>query len=186
MTTDVELLSELITDIYRDLHPIIQTCTSEELNWQPGVEANSIGVTLWHIARGLDLLGTRVLQSKSDEDELWHTNGWRERTGYDPRGIGYRGWGVVTGYTWDEVQLIPKMRADEILVYLNEVCSMVSKQVHNFNSETARQPATSLLDGKLTYYQWIKEFYKGFQAHVGEIIAIQERIKKETLATDQG
>jgi len=31
-----------------------------------------------------------------------------------------------------------------------------------------------MLGGKLTYYRWVKEFYKGYQAHIGEIVAIKE------------
>jgi len=29
------------------------------------------------------------------------------------------------------------------------------------------------MKGRLTHYQWVKEFYKGLQGHVGEIMAIK-------------
>jgi hypothetical protein len=176
---DLELLAELIEDIARDLRPEIQSLTPAELDWQPGLQANSIGVTLWHIARAFDLLAVRVLQNKPPEAELWHANGWRARTGYDPRGLGFGGWGVVTGYTWDEVQAIPSLTAEELLQYLDEACAACAAQVRELSSESARQPALGLLDGKLTYYRWIKLFYKGSQAHVGEIMAIKARLKQE-------
>lgn len=171
--TDLELLAELISDLARDLRPEIQPLSAEELAWQPGPQANSIGVTVWHIARGLDLLAVRVLQALPAEAELWHTLGWREKTGYDPRGLGYGGWGVVTGYTWEEVLAIPQQSAAELLQYLDAACAVLVPLVRTFSSESARQPAIGLLGGRLSYYQWIKEFYKGFQAHVGEIVAIK-------------
>jgi hypothetical protein len=170
----MDLLAELIDDLRRDLRPVIEPLTAEELAWQPGEQANSIGVTLWHIGRGLDLLAVRVLQSKPPEAELWHSLGWRERTGYDPHGHGYGGWGVLTGYAWEEVQAIPALSASELLEYLDQTSAAASEQVRHLGSEAARQPAPGLMDGRLTYYRWIKEFYKGFQAHVGEIVAIRE------------
>jgi hypothetical protein len=77
------------------------------------------------------------------------------------------------------VQAIPKLAAEELLSYLDEVCSVATAQVRTFTSETARQPAAALMDGRLTYYRWIKEFYKGFQAHVGEIMALKALMKKD-------
>jgi uncharacterized damage-inducible protein DinB len=90
--TDLELLAELIEELARDLRLEIEPLPAEELNWNPGIQANSIGVTLWHMARGMDFLAIRVLQSKPAEEEQWHTNGWRVKTGYDPGGVGYGGW----------------------------------------------------------------------------------------------
>jgi hypothetical protein len=175
---DMELLAELINDLGRDLRPLIEPLTAQELAWQPGPQANSIGVTLWHIARGLDLLAVRVLQNKPPEAELWHTLGWRERTGYEPHGHGYGGWGVLTGYTWEEVMALPALSAGELLEYLEQTIAEVTAQVRLLDSEAARQPAPGLMDGRLTYFRWIKEFYKGFQAHVGEIVAMREMMSR--------
>lgn len=176
--TDLELLAELIEDIAHDLRPEIQPLTPAELAWQPGPQANSIGVTLWHIGRAFDLLAVRALQNKPAEEELWHANGWRAQTGYDPRGLGFDGWGVVTGYTWEEVQVIPRLTAGELLHYLDEACAACAAQVRTFTPESARQPAPGLLGGRLSYYRWIKMFYQGSQAHVGEIMAIKARMKQ--------
>lgn len=176
--TDVELLVELVGDIARDLRPEIEPLSAGELDWQPGPQTNSIGVTLWHVARGLDFLAARVLRGGAAEEELWHAGGWRERTGYDPRGHGYGGWGVITGYTWEEVEAIPRLTAAESLQYLDEAVTAVTIELARFTSETIRRPAPAVLDGKLTYYQWVKSFYKGFQAHVGEIVALKALMKR--------
>jgi len=46
--------------------------------------------------------------------------------------------------------------------------------------EAAQQKVPGLMGGRLTYYQWVKEFYKGFQAHVGEIMAIKALIARRS------
>lgn len=171
--TDLELLAELIEDLALDLRPEIEPLSPDDLKWNPGPQANSIGVTLWHMARGMDFLALRILQDKAAEEEQWHTKGWKEKTGYDPRGIGYGGWGVVTGYTWEEVLAIPYLTSQEIMEYFEQACLVLSGQVRQLTHETAQQLVPNYMKGRLTHYQWVKEFYKGLQAHVGEIMAIK-------------
>jgi hypothetical protein len=171
--TDLELLAGLIDDLLRDLQPEIEPLTPHDLAWQPGPRANSIGVTVWHIARGLDFLATRVLQGLPSELEQWHARGWLEKTGYDPRGKGYGGWGVLTGYSREDVLEIPTLTSHDLLAYLEQACHAASSQVRMLVPEKAFQPVPGLMSGKLTFFMWIKEFYKGFQAHVGEIVAIK-------------
>ena len=182
---EIDVLAELYEDIVRDLGPEIMPLTAEELDWLPGPQANPIGVTVWHIARGMDFLVTRLMLQKGAEDEIWHTNGWRERSGYDPRGIGYDGWGVLTGYSWDEVLAIPRLGAPELMEYLEQSESALLRQLRTFTPETIHQPARAMLGGKLTYYRWVKEFYKGYQAHIGEIVAIKELMKNSQVFVGQ-
>jgi hypothetical protein len=158
---EIDVLAELYEDIVRDLGPEILLLTAGELAWQPGPRANPIGVTVWHIARGMDFLVTRLMQQKGAEDEIWHRNAWRERTGYDPRGLGYGGWGVLTGYSWDEVLAIPRLGAAELMEYLEQSELALVEQLRTFTPETIHLPAQAMLGGKLTYFRWVKEFYKG-------------------------
>lgn len=176
--TDLDLLAQLIDDIARDMRSEIEPLPLEDVSWSPGTQANSIGVSLWHMARGMDFLAVQVLQGKPVDDELWHTLGWCEKTGYNPRGIGYGGWGVVTGYSWEEVLAIPALSARELMEYLDQAAGAVSTQVRLLTPESAHQAVPELMKGRLTYYQWVKEFYKGFQAHVGEMMAIKAMIAR--------
>jgi hypothetical protein len=41
------------------------------------------------------------------DEEVWQTGGFRERTGYDPRGLGARGIGIGTGYSLAMVDAVP-------------------------------------------------------------------------------
>src|SRR5260370_30284396 len=96
-----------------------------ELAWRPDAQGNSIGVTVWHYSRWLDLLVVRFLQNRSAGEEQWHTQGWATRTGYDPRGIGFAGLGAITGYTQEEVAAIPQMSGEELLAYLDQACTVL-------------------------------------------------------------
>lgn len=178
---ELELFAELIDDLTKDLRPVIEPLTVEELKWQPGEQANSIGVTLWHIGRGLDVLRMHILQNEPAENELWHSMGWCDRLGYDPRGVGYAGLGMLTGYTWEEVQAIPAMSAADLLAYLDQTCAAASAQLRNMGSDTAKQPVPWLMEGKLSYFDWIKLLYKDFQSHCGEILAIKSLMARSAI-----
>ena len=119
---DIELLAEWVEDFAHDVRSEIEDLSPEDLAWQTDPQANSIGVTVWHVSRWLDLLTVRALQNRSPEEEQWHTEGWAAKTGYDPRGIGYRGLGAITGYTWEEVQAIPPLSADEWVKLILKGC----------------------------------------------------------------
>lgn len=171
--TDLELLAELIDDLYQDLRPEIESLTEAEFHWYPASQRNSIAVTVWHIGRGLDFLGTRILQGKPAEEEVWHSAGWTDRTRYDPRGKGYGGWGVLTGYSWEDVLAIPALSTNESLEYLEQSSRLVSSNLRSMDSRQAQSPVQEFFGGKLTCFRWTKDFYKGFQAHIGEILAIK-------------
>jgi hypothetical protein len=127
--TDVELIVDWLDDLAARMGAEIEPLTPEELNWQPDAEANSIGVTVWHVARWLDLLTVRILENRPPGDEQWHTRGWRESTGYDPRGIGSGGLGAISGYTLEEVAAIPRLSAHDLLTYLGQVCGVLRQHL---------------------------------------------------------
>jgi len=179
--TQIELFAELLADVVQDLRPQVEPLTQDQLDWHPRFEGNSIGVTVWHLARGMDFLATRALRGLAAEDEIWHRAGWRDRTGYDPRGVGYGGWGVLTGYTWEDVMALPRLSAAEHLEYLGAASSELDAAVRALSDEEADRPLPHFNDGKYTYRQWIKTWYKGFQAHVGEIMAIKSALAPQRI-----
>ncbi len=170
--TDIELLADLVASLAGNLHQEVTGLSREELTWRPDAEGNSIGVTVWHIGRGLDVLKVRFLEQQQALAEQWHTKGWAEKTGYDPRGIGTGGLGILSGYTQEEVAAIPELGAEELLVYLDQA------------SEAFRQYLLSLAEGALaqpilvagersTAYQVIKGIILGCVGHLGEIEALK-------------
>lgn len=176
--TDIELLIQWLKDLNDQINDEIQDLSPEMLAWQPDPEANNIGVTVWHVARWVDVLATQVLQKKRPADELWHTGGWYEQTGYDPRGIGAGGLGTVTGYTQAEVKAIPRLSSEDLLVYLKQSCAALQNQLLALPVGALYQPAPGL-GSKLTTYQWVQAEWQGFFGHVGEIQAIKAMYKRQ-------
>ncbi len=180
---DNELLAEWVNDLARDVRREIGRMSHANLYWQADPEANSVGITVWHISRTLDLLDARVLHNRQPEDEQWVTRGWSEKTGYDPRGIGYRGFGAITGYTPDQVKRVPAMSVDDLLTYLDQACSTLASSLCAVSTEALHQPAP-LFKGERTIYEWIKPILKGSLGHVGEIQtlkAMQQRAARRKL-----
>lgn len=178
---DIDLLADWINDLNQGIREQLAELTEGELQWQPDPGGNSIGETVWHCARWLDVLNVQLLQNQPAEWELWHVDGWRERTGYDPRGIGYRGVGAITGYTRQEVEALPKLSAGELAEYTDRVCVALRDQLLNMPEGAPEQTAPGLKT-RATAYAWIKDLMQGCFGHLGEIHALramQERRKQE-------
>jgi hypothetical protein len=121
----------------------------------------------------------RALENKPQEEEQWFTRGWAQKTGYDPRGIGYAALGALTGYTQAEVAAVPQLSAADLLTYLDQVSNAVSQQIRALPVEALHQIVPGL-GGKRTPYQWVKPILMGALGHLGEIEclkAMRERQK---------
>jgi len=177
---DVELLFEWAGELATEMRNEIETLSKETLSWQPAPESNSIGVTVWHVCRWLDLLAVRAIQNRTQAEEQWFTRGWAEKTGYDPRGIGLNGFGAITGYTWAEVEAIPKLTADDLVTYLDQVVGALQGQLQSLSTETLHQPSPGL-GGTRSIYDWLKAILKGWLRHLGEIQTLKAiKLQMET------
>ncbi len=169
--TGSDVLIDLLQTNQRFVHVLLDEIDKELLHWQHDDGANSIGVIVWHIARILDVFLVQKIEGRSAESELWHANGWAERTNYDPTGIGHDGWGNVIGYTIEEVAAIPQMDVATLLGYYDEVIDSV---LAAFQSATLY----ALVDEKRTAYSWLKAPLMDNIRHVGEIMAIKSSWKR--------
>ena len=82
-----ELLIECFTRI-RDLVPAtVDGLSDRQLNARPGGTGNSIGWLVWHLSRVQD----DHVSDVAGEQQVWLSDGWRERFGLDLAGddIGY-------------------------------------------------------------------------------------------------
>ncbi len=86
-------------------------------------------MTAWHVARWLDVLATRAFTGRPADSDLWHTAGWKDRTGYEPDGIGYFGLGTLTGYTPEEMRAVPVMSAVDLRSYLAQASARLAEQI---------------------------------------------------------
>lgn len=169
-----EVLIDLLADNRRRLQRALDTLPDESLYWKPDCHSNSIAVTLWHMARILDVFLTRQAQGEPAESECWFREGWATRTGYDPRGVGQNGWGMLTGYTLAEVESIPHLGRDQLLGYLDQVYATVKDYLHDIAPERLLELAVGF-EGRYSHYQCIQMALMDNVRHLGEIYALKGR-----------
>ena len=178
-----ELYADLIASLVEGTRGEVKELSAQELAWQPDAEGNSIGVTVWHVARWHDVVA-RVFQEKPHEDELWLTQAWAERTGYNPQGIGYRGLGALTGYTQQEVAAIPALSAEDLLAYLDQASGALRAYLLSLPSfEALLQPVPGWgRETPVTKDQLLKVVFMGCAGHLGEIKALKAMMKRAQVA----
>ena len=173
-----DVLIDLLEDNRRRLHRVFDAMNDECIYWKTDPESNNIAITVWHMARIFDVFLIRQARGESAEAECWFRNGWAERTGYDPRGIGQNGWGMLTGYTPAEAANVPQLSRNQMLGYLNEVYDTVSKYLTDTPIESLSTRSAGF-EGRYTKYQCVQMALLDNVRHLGEIYAIQARWDRE-------
>lgn len=163
MSARGELLAEWVGDLRAGVERQLGRTPDAALHWRPAREMNSIGDTAWHIARWLDLV-TMWLAKAAPETQHWIADGWAERTGYDPRGVGTDGLGAISGYTFAEVEAIPKLRGDQLRAYLGSVCDDVIPRLRAADDATAQR---------------YKAVVQATFGHLGEIAALRTLFERQ-------
>lgn len=171
MTINYVLL-DLIDDSNRRVHAILDETTDDCFYWQPDPAANSIATTLWHVARAMDVFYTQHILDRPPEEEVWIQSGWMEKAGYDPRGIGTNGWGMLTGYSQEEAAAIPPMDKELLGGYYDEVMMTIQAYVESAPEENWLESAPGF-EQRQTYYFWIKHPLFDLTRHLGEIYHIK-------------
>jgi len=167
-----ELLLDFL-QVYKDgIHTSLKGLPQEAFAWQPDPEANHIAATLWHISRLLDMGAVMRLENKPIDDELWFTNGWQTKTGYDPRGLGLRGWGVLIGYSVAEMKAVPILPLAEALAYFDECHAAYSAIIRAAPAERLLEKAPGG-EPQRSYYEWTRIYLTDGFRHTGEIQAIR-------------
>lgn len=166
------LLLDLLDDNTKRVHQLLDEITDECLHWQPDPDANSIAVTLWHVSRVFDVFMTQQIKDENNEREIWIQSGWSRKAGYDPRGLGVNGWGMLTGYSLDEMRQIPRFGKDILRGYYDEMVDVIHTYVKNTSEEELAQPASGF-EGKHTKFYWVRHPLFDLTRHVGEMLALK-------------
>lgn len=176
-TDAAEVLVEWCRDLEQELGARVKLVTAADLAWQPHPDSNSAGVTVWHVARWLDFLGTRAFTGRPVTDDVWHSQGWSDATGYEPDGLGYRGLGTLTGYTPEEMRAVPAMDAGTLGTYLSQSAALLIDQVAALGAGLLTPAGRKALSA----FHAIGGTLQGSFGHVGEIdtlVALRERLQR--------
>lgn len=166
------VLLELLDENTWYIHDVLKE-PAEGLHWTPDGEGNSIAVTIWHSTRGCDVFLTQHVFGKSAAEEVWFASGWDKKAGYDPRGVGTNGWGMVHGYTAEEVKAIPQMSPEVLKGYFDEVTAAVRDYLESTSDEVLDEMAPGF-EGKQHNYFWVRHPIFDMTRHVGEVLALKE------------
>jgi hypothetical protein len=169
-----DVLIDLLEDNRRRLKRTFEQLSDDCLYWHPDRETNSIMVTAWHMARIFDVFLTQQIKGQLAGEEFWFKRGWAEDIGYDPRGLGRDGWGMVMGYTIEEMHAIPQFTREHLLGYLGRVYDAVKDYLVETAIKELLTPAPGF-DGKFSKYQIIQMALMDNVRHLGEIYALKAR-----------
>ena len=158
---DTELMAKWFEDVGARVRERLQGLDEEALEWRADDRGNNVRETVWHMARWIDVL-TRILGGTQPSTERWFTDGWAQRTSYDPRGIGDDGLGALTGYTFQEVLAIPRLTATDLVRYLDSVIGPLAQRLRALQEDDASARAVRRATGIL----------QGCLGHIGEIDAL--------------
>ncbi|MCJ7695210.1 MAG: DinB family protein [Anaerolineaceae bacterium] len=173
-----DVLIDILEDNRRRLHRSLNTMSDACMIWQPDPEANNIAITIWHMARILDVFLTQQAKGQLSEQEHWFCSNWAAQIGYDPHGTGLQGWGMLTGYSHEETTAIPKMDKEQSLKYLDEVYNAVEDYLIITPIEDLEQPAPGF-EGRFSKYQCIQMALLDNIRHLGEIFALEASWKRK-------
>ena len=174
-----DVLIDLLEDNRRRLQRVFDAINDECLFWKPDLQSNNIAITVWHMARIFDVFLTQQARGAPAEEECWFRGGWSERTGYDPRGSGQNGWGMLTGYTTAEAANVPQLSRKQLRGYLNEVYDTVREYLTMTPMERLLTSSAGF-EGRYTKYQCVQMALLDNVRHLGEIYAIQARWDRES------
>jgi hypothetical protein len=174
-----DVLLHLLNENDYYIRDILDTVPIEGLSWQPDEVANSLGVQIWHVARAHDVFFTQHVKGLEAAHEIWFADSWAERSGYDPRGLGTNGWGMLTGYTEEEAASIPAMDADVLRGYYNAVSGTIRAYLSETTVEELEAAAPGY-EGKQTNWFWVRHPLFDMTRHVGEMLMLKGLWERQT------
>ena len=173
MKNRAEMLADLFAFSYRWTRDAVAKMPEAMLRWRPDPEANTIALTVWHVARMTDIFKTRFIAGGAQDEELWFSGGWAERTGYDPRGIGIQGMGGLLGYSADEVADVPAFAREELLFYFDATLEAMVEHLRALDDEALDAPRKGI-SVEQSAYAFARHILMDATRHSGEIFAIAE------------
>jgi hypothetical protein len=183
--TDKEVLLDLLLCLASMVHSTLDGLAQDVLCWQPDKEANNIAVTVWHFSRAFDVFKVRLFENQPATEELWHRCGWAAKTGYDPRGIGWGGFGNLAGYSRQEVEAVPALAADELLTYFKQVYDALREYLSGLPAAALYEPAVGWSDESRTVYELLRALMIDSLGHLGEIRAIKAMWERKARSSQQ-
>ena len=167
-STAAEALVDWLLDLEQEAVARLERLTDRECRWAPHPDANDVAVTFWHVARWLDVLAAiGAGTAPTLAVQAWERDGWRDRTGYDPAGLGHLGLGTLTGYTPDEMRAVPRLGTTDLTSYLRATVHDLHEALGQLDDRALHQDL-----GYGSPFQIVGSTLQGSFGHLGEIDAL--------------
>jgi hypothetical protein len=145
----------------------IDDLTEEQFVWRPTPRSNHVGFIAWHCLRACDMQLGRVRGVTADH-EVWQNSGFRERTGYDPRGLGTRGLGIGTGFSLAMVDAVPVTK-ELVTTYADAVSAAYIAQLSTMQDGDLDAPlAVPAGSAPAQAVNALEVAFRQFYQHMGE------------------
>ncbi|MFO7540463.1 MAG: DinB family protein [Chloroflexota bacterium] len=168
----IQILLDLLESQQKAINSEFSELSDEALNWRPDAQANSIGITLWHLGRVADFVLSHRIEGRPVTEQRWFSGGWAEKTGYDPRGIGAGGMGILTGYTQEEVAALPAISSSDLLAYHNQVYEPLLDHLRQLPDGGLEAPVPGEGEQHSAYF-WFRIVLIDAVRHLGEMQALK-------------
>ncbi len=127
-----DLIARSFANMRRTTDAVLGGLTEEQLNWAPGGTANSIGVTLVHIASSEDMFINELLHGKS---QVWKKGEWGAKLELSGPP------GRVAG--WDEIKS-KKLSLEQALGYEKAVRAATDEYISTLKNDELERAITLL------------------------------------------
>ena len=126
-------------------------------------------------------LGTVALVGGDVAAQHWIRDGWLERTGYDPRGRPPDGFGLLTGYSVEEMLAVPHLTAEELAAYHTAATTSALSAIAAEDANSLQQILhVGEGDSGGPRYAQILGLALGSHRHLGEIDALQALFERSS------
>ena len=155
-----DFILDTLEQVQNAVTTAVKGLSHEELTWQPGDEANSIGFILWHQIRAEDVMLHDWIQQKS---QVWTTEKWYERFEL-PENPHDNGW----GYTAEQVAAFPVPALKDLMEYGEATRRLTVKYLKAMTIDKLDQVVQTPI-GELTISQNFGMLLSEIAQHTGQI-----------------
>jgi hypothetical protein len=145
--------------IFELLEPALKGLSKSQLNTQPKPDANSLGWTVWHLARGQDAQIADLIKT----DQLWIKDAWYKKFNRpaDPRDTGF-------GNTTEQVSAFKSPSAKILLEYCRAVTTATTNYLKTIDANELNRILDESYDPKPTVGVRIVSVLADSLNHAGE------------------
>ncbi len=142
-----------------ELKKVVDGLSIDEAYKQPSPHSNTIGWSVWHMARVEDYWLNNVVQGDA---QVWNSGGWDKKFGMDPENRG-------AGQTIEQVLAMPHVAVTELLAYFDAVRAKTSPFITGLAESDLAREIEHPRFGKVTGRWIVGHIVVEESQHVGQV-----------------